>query len=191
MKIGLYFGSFNPVHNGHLIIANHVINNTDLKQVWMVVSPQNPLKKSNSLLNEYDRLHLLQSALEGETKIKASSIEFNLPKPSYTIHTLAYLKEKYKQHQFSIIMGSDSYTNIKKWKNYELIILNYEIYIYERIGYPIENNDNAQINLLEAPIIQISSSTIRENLKKGKSIRYLVPDSVNLQVKENKYYSKK
>jgi len=191
MKIGLYFGSFNPVHNGHLIIANHVINNTDLKQVWMVVSPQNPLKKSNSLLNEYDRLHLLQSALEGETKIKASSIEFNLPKPSYTIHTLTYLKEKFKQHQFSIIMGSDSYTNIKKWKNYELIILNYEIYIYERIGYPIENNDNVQINLLEAPIIQISSSTIRENLKKGKSIRYLVPDSVNLQVKENKYYSKK
>jgi len=191
MKIGLYFGSFNPVHNGHLIIANHVINNTDLKQVWMIVSPQNPLKKSNSLLNEYDRLHLLQSALEGETKIKASSIEFNLPRPSYTIHTLTYLKEKYKQHQFSIIMGSDSYTNIKKWKNYELIILNYEIYIYERIGYPIENNDNAQINLLEAPIIQISSSTIRDNLKKGKSIRYLVPDSVNLQVKENKYYSKK
>jgi nicotinate-nucleotide adenylyltransferase len=191
MKIGLYFGSFNPVHNGHLIIANHVINNTDLKQVWMVVSPQNPLKKSNSLLNEYDRLHLLQSALEGETKIKASSIEFNLPKPSYTIHTLTYLKEKYKQHQFSIIMGSDSYTNIKKWKNYELIILNYEIYIYERIGYPIENNDNAQINLLEAPIIQISSSTIRYNLKKGKSIRYLVPDIVNLQLKENKYYSKK
>jgi len=191
MKIGLYFGSFNPVHNGHLIIANHVINNTDLKQVWMIVSPQNPFKKSNSLLNEYDRLHLLQSALEGETKIKASSIEFNLPKPSYTIHTLTYLKEKYKQHQFSIIMGSDSYTNIKKWKNYELIILNYEIYIYERIGYPIENNDNAQINLLEAPIIQISSSTIRDNLKKGKSIRYLVPDSVNLQVKENKYYSKK
>jgi nicotinate-nucleotide adenylyltransferase len=191
MKIGLYFGSFNPVHNGHLIIANHVINNTDLKQVWMVVSPQNPLKKSNSLLNEYDRLHLLQSALEGETKIKASSIEFNLPKPSYTIHTLTYLKEKYKQHQFSIIMGSDSYTNIKKWKNYELIILNYEIYIYERIGYPIEKNDNAQINLLEAPIIQISSSTIRDNLKKGKSIRYLVPDIVNLQVKENKYYSKK
>ena len=191
MKIGLYFGSFNPVHNGHLIIANHVINNTDLKQVWMVVSPQNPLKKSNSLLNEYDRLHLLQSALEGETKIKASSIEFNLPKPSYTIHTLTYLKEKYKQHQFSIIMGSDSYTNIKKWKNYELIILNYEIYIYERIGFPIENNENAQINLLEAPIIQISSSTIRDNLKKGKSIRYLVPDIVNLQVKENKYYSKK
>jgi nicotinate-nucleotide adenylyltransferase len=191
MKIGLYFGSFNPVHNGHLIIANHVINNTDLKQVWMVVSPQNPLKKSNGLLNEYDRLHLLQSALEGETKIKASSIEFNLPKPSYTIHTLTYLKEKYKQHQFSIIMGSDSYTNIKKWKNYELIILNYEIYIYERIGFPIENNENAQINLLEAPIIQISSSTIRDNLKKGKSIRYLVPDIVNLQVKENKYYSKK
>ena len=104
MKIGLYFGSFNPVHNGHLIIANHVINNTDLKQVWMIVSPQNPLKKSNSLLNEYDRLHLLQSALEGETKIKASSIEFNLPRPSYTIHTLTYLKEKYPKFTTTLVV---------------------------------------------------------------------------------------
>ena len=190
MKIGLYFGSFNPVHNGHLIIAKHVINNTDLKQVWMVISPQNPLKKSNSLLNKYDRLNMVQSALEGETKIKASTIEFNLPTPSFTIDTLAYLKEKHKQHQFSIIMGSDSFTNIKKWKNYEIIVKNYEIYIYQRAGYHIENTEEATVNKLEAPLIEISSSAIRKIIKDGKSIRYLVPDVVDQQIKENKYYKK-
>ena len=190
MKIGLYFGSFNPVHNGHLIIAKHVINNTDLKQVWMVISPQNPLKKSNSLLNKYDRLNMVQSALEGETKIKASTIEFNLPTPSFTIDTLAYLKEKHKQHQFSIIMGSDSFTNIKKWKNYEIIIKNYEIYIYQRTGYPIQNTEETIVNKLEAPLIEISSSAIRKIIKDGKSIRYLVPDVVDQQIKENKYYKK-
>jgi nicotinate-nucleotide adenylyltransferase len=188
MKIGLYFGSFNPVHNGHLIIANHVINYTDLKQVWMVVSPQNPLKKSNSLLNEYDRLHLLQSALEGETKIKASSVEFKLPRPSFTIDTLAYLKEKHPQHQFSIIMGSDSFCNIEKWKNYELIIKNYPIYIYERTGFTIKNEEGTIIEKLDAPLLEISSSNIREKIKLGKSIRYLVPDVVNQEIKENKYY---
>lgn len=190
MKIGLYFGSFNPVHNGHLIIAKHVINNTDLKQVWMVISPQNPLKKSNSLLNKYDRLNMVQSALEGETKIKASTIEFNLPTPSFTIDTLAYLKEKHKQHQFSIIMGSDSFTNIKKWKNYEMIFKNYEIYIYQRTGYPIQNTEESIVNKLEAPLIEISSSAIRKIIKDGKSIRYLVPDVVYQQIKENKYYKK-
>ncbi len=190
MKIGLYFGSFNPIHNGHLIIAKHVINNTDLKQVWMVISPQNPFKKSNSLLNKYDRLNMVQSALEGETKIKASTIEFNLPTPSFTIDTLAYLKEKHKQHQFSIIMGSDSFTNIKKWKNYEMIIENYEIYIYQRTGYPIQNTEKTIVNKLEAPLIEISSSAIRKIIKDGKSIRYLVPDVVDQQIKENKYYKK-
>jgi nicotinate-nucleotide adenylyltransferase len=190
MKIGLYFGSFNPVHNGHLIIAKHVINNTDLKQVWMVISPQNPLKKSNSLLNKYDRLNMVQSAIEGETKIKASTIEFNLPSPSFTIDTLAYLKEKHKQHQFSIIMGSDSFTNIKKWKNYEMIIKNYEIYVYQRTGYPIQNIEETIVNKLEAPLIEISSSAIRKIIKDGKSIRYLVPDVVDQQIKENKYYKK-
>ena len=191
MKIGLYFGSFNPVHNGHLIIAKHVINNTDLKQVWMVISPQNPLKNSNSLLNKYDRLNMVQSALEGETKIKASTIEFNLPSPSFTIDTLTYLKEKYTQHQFYIIMGSDSFTNIKNWKNYEMIIKNYQIYIYERTGFPIKNIKDAIVNKLEAPLVEISSSEIRNIIKKGKSIRYLVPDVVYQQIKENKYYKKK
>ena len=191
MKIGLYFGSFNPVHNGHLIIAKHVINNTDLKQVWVVISHQNPLKNSSSLLNKYDRLNMVQSALEGETKIKASTIEFNLPSPSFTIDTLTYLKEKYTQHQFYIIMGSDSFTNIKNWKNFEMIIKNYQIYIYERTGFPIKNIKDAIVNKLEAPLVEISSSEIRNIIKKGKSIRYLVPDVVYQQIKENKYYKKK
>jgi nicotinate-nucleotide adenylyltransferase len=134
---------------------------------------------------------MVQSALEGETKIKASTIEFNLPSPSFTVDTLAYLKEKYTQHQFSIIMGSDSFTNIKKWKNYETIIENYQIYIYERTGFPVKNIEEAVLNKLEAPLIEISSSAIRNIIKRGKSIRYLVPDVVNEQIKENKYYKKK
>lgn len=188
MHIGLYFGSFNPVHNGHLIIANYVINNTDVQQLWMVVSPQNPLKKTNNLLNEYHRLELIQLAIEGETKIKASSIEFKLPKPSYTTDTLAYLKEKYPQHVFSIIMGSDSFTNLPKWKNFESIIKNHPLYIYEREGFPINNQIKATIHLLKAPILQISSTLIREMIKDGKSIRYLVPDSVKEEIEKNRYY---
>src|SRR6478609_3586133 len=149
MKIGLYFGSFNPVHVGHLIIANHVINYSDLQQVWLIISPQNPLKPSASLLNEYHRLHLVQSALEGETKLKGSNIEFHLPKPSYTVDTLTYLKEKYPQHQFAVIMGSDSFFNLTRWKNYEVIIKNYPLYIYERQGFSINNSLNANINVLQ------------------------------------------
>src|SRR5207248_8847317 len=119
MKVGLYFGSFNPIHIGHLIIANHIINNTDFKKIWFVVSPLNPLKSSQTLLNEYKRLRLVQLAVEENTNLRACDIEFKLPKPSYTINTITYLKEKYPQHQFAIIMGSDSFKNIFRWKNYE------------------------------------------------------------------------
>ena len=188
MKIGLYFGSFNPVHNGHLIIANHVINFTDLQQVWFVISPQNPFKPSASLLNEYHRFHLVQSAIEGEIKLKASNIEFKLPKPSYTVDTLAYIREKYPQYEFSIIMGSDSFCNIKKWKNYEIIINNYSLYIYEREGFKIENSLNANIKIIEAPFLQISSTHIRKLIKLHKSIRYLVPDTVKEEIERNGYY---
>jgi nicotinate-nucleotide adenylyltransferase len=132
LKIGLYFGSFNPVHVGHLIIANHFANNTDLEQIWFVISPQNPLKKEGSLLNEEHRKHLIDLCIEGEKKLRTSNVEFKLPKPSYTIDTMTYLAEKYPKHQFSIIMGSDSFSNIKRWKNYEMLLKNYEIYIYER-----------------------------------------------------------
>ncbi|MBC7890242.1 MAG: nicotinate-nucleotide adenylyltransferase [Ferruginibacter sp.] len=188
MKIGLYFGSFNPVHIGHLIIANHVINYTDVQQVWFVVSPQNPLKPSTSLLNEYHRFRLVQLAVDGPTKIKASNIEFQLPKPSYTVDTLAYLHEKYPQHQFAIIMGSDGFCNLSKWKNYEIIIKNYPLYIYERPGFIIDNALKATIYILKAPLLQISSTHIRELIKAGKSIRYLVPDTVKEEIENNRYY---
>ena len=188
MKIGLYFGSFNPVHNGHLIIANYIVNYTDVDQVWMVVSPQNPLKLSAGLLNEYDRHYLIQAALEGETSIKPSTIEFKLPKPSYTIDTLTYLKEKFPLHEFSIIMGSDSLHNLSKWKNYHLIVEGYKLFIYERKGYPIKNEENANIQILKAPQLQISSTLLREMIKNGKSIRYLVPDIVKDEIEKNGYY---
>lgn len=188
MKIGLFFGSFNPVHIGHLIIANHVLNNSDLKQVWMVVSPQNPFKQSSSLLNEYSRLHLIQAAIEGEYHIKASKVEFELPKPSYTIDTLTYLTEKYPQHEFSIIMGSDSFCNLPKWKNYKVIIKNHPLYIYTRPGFSVENIFDATIKILDAPLLEISSSQIRNLIKEGKSIRYLLPDSVKEEIEKNNYY---
>jgi len=188
MRVGLYFGSFNPVHNGHLIIANYVANNTDLKQVWLVVSPHNPLKNSSSLLNEYHRLHLIKCAIDGENKLQASNIEFGLPKPSYTVDTLIYLKEKFPQHQFSIIMGSDSFLNLNKWKNFPVIVKNYQIYIYERLSHPINNLLNADITILKAPLLQISSTHIRELIKQNKSIRYLVPDIVKEEIERNGYY---
>jgi nicotinate-nucleotide adenylyltransferase len=188
MNIGLYFGSFNPVHIGHLIIANHVVNNSELHQVWLVVSPHNPLKPSASLLNEYHRLHLIQSSLEGENNLKASNIEFHLPKPSYTVDTLAYLKDKYPQHSFSIVMGSDSLSNLSKWKNYDIIVKNYPLYIYERQGFPINNILNASLHLLKAPLLEISSTQIRNLIKIGKSIRYMVPDVVKNEIEQNGYY---
>lgn len=188
MKIGLYFGSFNPIHVGHLIIATHVINTTDIQQVWLIVSPHNPLKPSASLLNEYDRLHLVQSALEGETKLKASNIEFQLPKPSYTVDTLSYLKEKYPNHEFAIIMGSDSFCNLTKWKNYDVIVKNNPLYIYERQGFEIKNNLNARIEILKAPLLQISSTNIRNLIKQKKSVRYMVPDIVKEEIERNGYY---
>src|SRR5580698_3026229 len=141
MKIGLYFGSFNPIHHGHLIIANHILQNTDINQVWFIVSPQNPLKQSAGLLNEYQRLFLLRMAIEGENDLRASEIEFGLSKPSYTVDTLSYLKEKYPDHQFAVIMGSDSFQNINRWKNHKHILDNYSIYIYKRPGYEIEGEN--------------------------------------------------
>jgi nicotinate-nucleotide adenylyltransferase len=178
MKIGLYFGSFNPVHNGHLIIANYLANNTELEEVWLVLSPHNPLKKQQSLLNEYDRLHLVKIAIEGENKLKVSDIEFKLPKPSYTIDTLIYLKEKYATHEFSIIMGSDSFQNLPKWKNYETLIANYKIYIYLRPTFNIEHSYGANIQIVDAPLLEISSTKIRDMIANKQSIKYWVPDSV-------------
>jgi nicotinate-nucleotide adenylyltransferase len=188
MKIGLYFGSFNPVHVGHLIIANHAVNETDLNQVWFVVSPQNPFKQSSSLLNEYRRLHLIKSAIDGENNLRASSVEFNMPKPSYTVDSLAYLKEKHPEHEFSILMGSDGFQNLNKWKNYEVIVANHSIYIYKRPGFEVTEIFGATINILNAPLLEISSTHIRELIKNRKSIRFLVPDIVKEEIELAGYY---
>lgn len=190
MNIGLYFGSFNPVHVGHLIIANHILNSTALEKVWFVVSPQNPFKPSNTLLNEYDRLHLLTIATEADPRIKVSDIEFSLPRPSYTSSTLAYLQEKHPDHNFSIIMGSDSFQNLSKWKNADYIISNFSIYIYKRPGFEVDNSINAKIELLDAPLLQISATEIRNNIKEGKSVRYLLPDVVREEIEKSGYYKK-
>jgi nicotinate-nucleotide adenylyltransferase len=190
MKIGLYFGSFNPVHVGHLIIASHVLNETELQKVWFVVSPQNPFKPSSSLLNEYDRLYLVQKAIESDDRIKASDIEFSLPRPSYTSQTLAYLTEKYSSHQFTIIMGSDSFQNLGKWKNAETIIANYPILIYRRPRFPINNEIGAIATVLEAPLLEISATYIRECIQRGKSIKYLVPEVVEAEIVKSSFYKK-
>jgi nicotinate-nucleotide adenylyltransferase len=188
MKIGLYFGSFNPVHVGHLVIANHIINYTNINQVWFIVSPQNPFKTSASLLNEYHRLHLVNLAIEGETKLKASNVEFKLPKPSYTVDTLTYLKEKYPDFEFSIIMGSDGFKNLDKWKNYKVLINNHHFYIYKRPDFEVEETLGATITVLNAPLLDISSTTIRTMIKEKKSIRFLVPDVVKEEIERNAYY---
>lgn len=188
MKIGLYFGSFNPIHHGHLIIAKHILEHTDLQQIWFVVSPQNPLKPSNGLLNEYHRLHLVNLAIEGEPEFKASDIEFRLPKPSYTIDTLTYLQEKYPTHEFTVLMGSDSFENLSKWKNPEQLLKNYHIVVYERPGHTVQVPIPQQVTILKAPLLEISATHIRQSIKNNKSIRFLVPDSVKAEIERNGYY---
>ncbi len=190
MKIGLYFGSFNPVHVAHLIIANHILNETELEKLWFVVSPQNPLKSSENLLNEYHRLHLVRLATEEDNRFKAVDIEFSLRKPSYTANTLAYLGEKYPEHEFSIIMGSDSFQNLHRWKNYETIVENYPIYVYKRPGFEITNPLNAKLHEVNAPLLQISATQLREFIQNGKSIRYMVPDKVLEEIEKGGYYKK-
>jgi len=189
MRIGLYFGSFNPVHIGHLIIANHIRQQAGLNQVWLVVSPQNPLKPSATLLNEFHRLALVQLAIDDEPGLKASDIEFRLPRPSYTADTLAYLQDKYPQHEFSVIMGSDSFQNLSKWKNPEYILKHHTIYVYRRPGVEIANlPKEANVQVLNAPLLEISATHIRNNVKSGKSIRFLVPDKVKDEIEKNGYY---
>ena len=189
MKIGLYFGSFNPIHIGHLIISEYVYNNTSIEQVWFILSPQNPLKASSGLLNSYHRLHLLKLAIGDNAIFQASDVEFKLPTPSYTVDTLTYLREKYPQHQFVVIMGSDSFQNIKNWKNYELLLKEYEIIIYERPGFKIDSSVLGNHILLQgAPLLEISATQIRNQIKARKSIRYMLPARVYQEIIENNYY---
>ena len=189
MRVGLYFGSFNPVHIGHLIIASHIVQHTTLDQVWFVISPQNPLKKSSSLLNEYHRLYLVQVSIEDDPSLRASDIEFRLPKPSFTIDTLTYLSEKFPAHKFTVILGSDSYQNLPAWKNYEQILRNYPVIVYERPGFPATKKYNeGDFNFIKAPLLEISSTHIREMIRQGKSVRYLLPEKARTEIEQNGYY---
>ncbi len=179
MKIGLFFGSFNPIHIGHLIIANFMATQCDLQRVWLVVSPQNPLKPKKTLARDHDRLHLVRLGIGDNPLLRASDVEFQLPKPSYTIDTLAFLKEKYPEHEFVLIMGADNLSSLHLWKNYEQILAGYDIYVYKRPGYePGERATLPRIQLFEVPPLDISATYIRECIKAGKSVRYLVPEPV-------------
>jgi nicotinate-nucleotide adenylyltransferase len=179
MKVGLFFGSFNPVHVGHMIIANHLAEYTDLNQIWMVVSPHNPLKNKASLAKDNDRYHLVQLAIGDHIKIRASNVEFSLPTPSYTIDTLTYLEEKFPEKSFSLIMGGDSLTGIEKWKNYEKLLSDYDIYVYKRSDADTTKYDHMNnIKIVDAPLLDISATFIRNAIKNKKSVRYLVPDAV-------------
>jgi len=178
-KTGLFFGSFNPVHIGHMIIANYMATQTDLEEVWLVVSPQNPLKNKKTLARDHDRLHLVRLAIGNNFHLRASDIEFGLPQPSYTIDTLTYLIEKYPNREFVLIMGSDNLATLHKWKNHEIILRDYQVYVYKRPDYtdgPLSEHPHVQ--LFDAPLMYLSASYIRNSIREGKSVRYLVPEAV-------------
>ncbi|WP_296687005.1 nicotinate (nicotinamide) nucleotide adenylyltransferase [Flavobacterium sp.] len=196
MKIGLYFGTFNPIHVGHLIIANHMAEHADLDQVWMVVTPHNPLKKKSTLLADHHRLEMVFLATEDFPKIKPSDIEFKLSQPNYTVNTLVHLEEKYPEHTFSLIMGEDNLKSFHKWKNYEAILAHHEIYVYPRLDSADDATENTlftnhpKIHLINAPVVEISSTSIREHIKKGKNVLPLLPPKVWEYIDHNNFYKK-
>lgn len=190
-KIGLYFGSFNPVHVGHLLVANYIAEFGPVDEVWLVISPQNPFKTKETLLSNHHRLQLAQLAIGDYPKLKVSSIEFELPTPSYTINTLAHLSEKYPKHQFSLIMGSDNLENFHKWKNYEAIIEHYQILVYPRNSFKGHALlDNPKFALVNAPEVEISSSFIRQAIRDKKDVRHFLSPAVWEYVKEMHFYEK-
>lgn len=180
-KVGLFFGSFNPIHIGHLILANYILENTDMTELWFIVSPQNPFKEKKSLLKDYHRLQMVKLALENYPKMRASNVEFSLPTPSYTTYTLAYLKEKYPAYSFALIMGEDNLKSLPKWKNFESLIENHQIIVYPRIAVAnIEAITFSQENIhrISAPIIELSATEIRAMIKEGKNVRPMLPPEV-------------
>ncbi len=190
-KIGLYFGTFNPIHIGHLILANYMATFSDLDEVWLVVTPHNPLKKKKTLLEDHHRLAMVRVAIEDYPKLKDNNIEFGLPQPNYTVNTLAYLEEKYPGKNFSLIMGEDNLKNLHKWKNYEQILQQYSIYVYPRISegeVEIQFENQKNIKKVDAPIIEISSTFIRNSIKKGKNIRPMLPEKVWKYLDEMNFY---
>lgn len=189
MEVGLYFGSFNPIHVGHLIIAQAVQERTNLNEVWFVVSPQNPFKKSNTLLHEFDRYDMVRLAIEDNDVFRVSDVEFNMPKPSYTIDTLVYLKEKYIGHQFKLIIGGDNLSIFPKWKNSYKIIEDFGLIVYPRPGEKhSELTDHPNVSFIEAPLLDISATFIRKCIRQNKSIRYLVPGKACEYIYERKLY---
>ncbi len=193
MNIGLYFGTFNPIHVGHLIIANHMVENSDLDEIWMVVTPHNPFKKKSSLLDNYHRLQLVDLATENYPKIKSSKIEFDLPQPNYTVNTLVHISEKYPQYNFSLIMGEDNLKSLHKWKNYETILDHHHVYVYPRIseGKKATQFDNhPKIHKIDSPIIQISSTQIRKGIQEEKNIQPMLSNSVWKYIDEMNFYRK-
>ncbi|MAY22712.1 MAG: nicotinic acid mononucleotide adenylyltransferase [Flavobacteriaceae bacterium] len=190
-KIGLYFGTFNPIHVGHLTIANHMVEFSDLDEVWLVVTPHNPHKKKKTLLDDIHRLAMVQIAVEEYPKLKASNIEFDLPQPNYTVNTLAYLEEKYPEAQFSLIMGEDNLKSLHKWKNYEVIVNRYDLYVYPRISEGNVENEflaHGNIHRVAAPIMEISSTFIRKAIKDRKNIRPMLPQNVWEYLDEMNFY---
>lgn len=180
-QIGLFFGSFNPIHIGHLIIANHLVEHSALDELWLVVTPQNPFKEKQSLLNNHLRLEMVHLAIADYPKLRASDIEFHLPQPNYTIHTLAYLEEKYPKLHFALIMGEDNLKSLHKWKNYEQILSNYPIYVYPRLSEGTVSEiltSHPNIQYVRAPIVELSATFIREEIKKKQNVRPLLPESV-------------
>ncbi len=191
-KTGLFFGSFNPIHTGHLIIANHIVEHTDLEEVWFVISPHSPFKKKSTLLADHHRYALVNYAVEDNPNLWASNIEFGLPQPSYTAHTLSFLEEKYPMKEFSLIMGEDNIIHIDKWKNYEFIINNFPIYVYPRPNITKSiflSLPNVHI-VKDVPMMNISSSFIRKSIKEGKDVRYLLSKRVYDYVMEMNFYRK-
>lgn len=189
MKIGLFFGSFNPIHVGHLIIANTMAYSTDLEQVWFIVSPQNPFKKNKSLLHEFDRLKMVEMAIADNFKLQVSDVEFSLPKPSYTIDTLTVLAERFPMHEFKLIMGEDNLVQFENWKNYEKILEYYELYVYPRPNTPAHNfKEHPKVKFIEAPLLDISATYIRNALQNKRPIRYMVPDAIEEYIRWKGFY---
>jgi nicotinate-nucleotide adenylyltransferase len=193
MKIGLYFGTFNPIHVGHLLIANHLVEHSDVDEIWMVVTQHNPFKKKTSLLDNHHRFEMVYRATENYPKIKPSDIEFKLPQPNYTIHTLAHISEVYLGKEFSLIMGEDNLKSFHRWKNFETILEHHQIYVYPRISagnIETQFENHPTIHKIDAPIVQISSTMIRNGIKTGKKIQPLLSKEVWEYIDEMNFYRK-